>query len=244
MSVRLRARIDSKRYDAREVLAGVALEVAAGEILCVAGPSGAGKSTLVNLLAGVDSQFEGRLCFDSTVRIGVMFQQPRLLPWLTVTGNLLLVGDGHTRERVDALLAAIGLEDQADTYPSRLSLGMQRRVALARALLPAPQLLLLDEPFVSLDAPTAERMRALLVSETMRNDSAVVLCTHDLNEAVALGDRIMFLGGRPAHVALEERVDMRRPRGVRDARVENYCRELLRQRPGLLAGNAHPERRP
>ncbi len=142
--------------------------IAPSEFCVIIGPSGCGKTTLLNIIAGLDRDFGGVLSFEPaggpTPRIGYVFQSPRLLPWRTVRENVALVRP-HNRDRLEleALLGEIGLADAADIYPTRLSGGMARRAALARAFAITPDLLLMDEPFLSLDEPAADRLRRLLV---------------------------------------------------------------------------------
>jgi NitT/TauT family transport system ATP-binding protein len=186
------------------VLGDLAFTLAAGEILAIVGPSGCGKTTLLRIVAGLDRAFEGALRWAAPPVLAMVFQEPRLLPWRTVAENLALV------ERPDAppgladeLLAALGLAGERDTLAARLSLGMARRVALARAFATQPSLLLLDEPFVSLDEATAARSYRLLLDVWTRSPTAVLLVTHDLEEAAALADRILFLSEGPARILRE-----------------------------------------
>ncbi|MDO9598439.1 MAG: ABC transporter ATP-binding protein [Azoarcus sp.] len=222
-------------------LADLRLQVQTGEFVCVVGPSGCGKSTLLNVVGGLDSDVTGRVILDGQPPqggIGFMFQEPRLMPWLTVLENVLLVaGDDPTAPaRARDLLQAMELGDVFDAYPGRLSGGMQRRVALARAFVIEPRLLLMDEPFVSLDAPTADRLRAMLVNLWRRCNSTVLFVTHDLREALALGDRVCFMSGAPGRVVLEWSTGLTGPRSPNDAAVLALQRELLERYPELLAG--------
>lgn len=221
------------------VLRDVRLQVAPGEFVCILGPSGCGKTTLLHILAGLDADYEGRVSLAGG-RLGVMFQNPRLMPWLTVRANLDLVADSGARAsgRADALLRAMRLDAFAASFPGKLSGGMQRRVSLARACLNRPDLLLLDEPFVSLDAPAAAELRAWLLAQWWEGGQSVVCLTHDLREALTLADRILFLSARPGHVVLEQRIDLPRPRGIDDASVAQLRDALLRRWPNLLSGEA------
>lgn len=160
------------------------------------------------------------------------------MPWLTVLDNVLLVTDASpaAQRRARELLAAMGLADVLDAYPGRLSGGMQRRVALARAFVIEPKLLLMDEPFVSLDVPTANRLRAMLVEQWQRSGATVLFVTHDLREALALADRICFLSAAPGRVVLELPLTLARPRAPDDAAVQALHAELLARHPELLAG--------
>jgi NitT/TauT family transport system ATP-binding protein len=245
---RLEVRIQRKRYPgaSRPALEALALRVNAGEIVGVVGPSGCGKSTLLNIVAGLDRAFEGTIEMDGralhepSVRIGMMFQASRLMPWLTVLDNVRLVlgpGDAE-RARARRLLSDVGLNGIEDAYPPQLSGGMQRRVALARAFAVGPELLLLDEPLVSLDAPTAARLRRQLIQLWQATRPAVLYVTHELREALAVADRVLFLSPGPGRVVLEEPVELPRPREPGDAAVGNLHDELLASHPELLAGSA------
>jgi NitT/TauT family transport system ATP-binding protein len=240
--------IARKRYPDRGgrphvALAGLRLEIARGEFVCVVGPSGCGKTTLLNVVGGLDTEVEGHVLLDGrppSAGVGFMFQEPRLMPWLTVLDNVLLVAPDPeaARGRARALLEAMELGDVLDAWPGRLSGGMQRRVALARAFSIDPDLLLMDEPFVSLDAPTANRLRAMLVELWQRRGATVLFVTHDLREALALGDRVCFLSGSPGRVVLDLPVELPRPRAHDDAAVSALHAELMARYPELLEGLA------
>jgi NitT/TauT family transport system ATP-binding protein len=186
------------------VLGPLRLGLRRGEVVALTGPSGCGKTTLLNLVAGLDRGFDGRIERPARGRLAYVFQEPRLLPWRTVADNLALVlPDGPAaRGRVEAALAEVGLEDAARTMAARLSLGMARRVALARAFVVEPGLLLLDEPFASLDAPTAHRLRLLLLDLLERHAVTALFVTHDLAEAVMLAHSLVVLSGTPARLAM------------------------------------------
>lgn len=195
----LQLEVTRKAFAGRDVIAGLRLELAAGEIVALAGPSGCGKSTLLRIVAGLDTEFAGTLAWTGAPpRIAMAFQEPRLLPWRTVRDNMALAG--APPDTIAAMLAELELTSEADVAADRLSLGMARRVALARALAVSPDLLLLDEPFVSLDAAAAARARALLLHGWTAQRFAVLLVTHDISEAASLADRILLLSGRPSHV--------------------------------------------
>ena len=248
----LEIRIDRKCYPDRGgrphvALSGLNLTVQRGEFVCVVGPSGCGKSTLLNIVGGLDRELDGQVTMDGAFPedVGFMFQEPRLMPWMSVLDNVLLVAregaarEGEAarqRERAIALLRAMELGDVLDAYPGRLSGGMMRRVALARAFVNEPALLLMDEPFVSLDSPTANRLRAMLVAQWQRCQASVLFVTHDLREALALADRICFLSPSPGRVVLEFAVDLPRPRDPSGAQLEQRHAELLARHPELLAG--------
>ena len=215
-----------KRYEGVVVLGGVSLDVEASEIVAVVGPSGCGKSTLLRLVAGLDVRFDGRIAVgerdvcgpDRTV--GVVFQEPRLFPWLSVADNVAFGladrGSARTHELVRETLDVVGLATFADALPKELSGGMAQRAALARALVTEPQVLLLDEPFSSLDAFTRMRLQDHLLAAWSRYRPTLVLVTHDLDEAVYLADRVVLLTDRPARVSDVLRVAADRPRDRRD----------------------------
>lgn len=177
------------------------------EFCVVTGPSGCGKTTLLNIIAGLDRDFTGTLSFEPAnkpPRIGYVFQSPRLLPWRTVRDNIALACDRDCDQAaVDDLLEEIGLANAAHVYPLRLSGGMARRAALARAFAITPDLLLMDEPFLSLDAAAAQRLRSLLLRLVSTRPATVLFVTHDLDEAVELADRILVLSPAPGRVVAE-----------------------------------------
>jgi len=212
-----------------------------GEFLCLVGPSGSGKTTLLRILAGLDRGFTGQLTLPPGLHSAIVFQEPRLMPWLTVLDNMLLVaapGDATARERALALLEEVDIAGFADAYPGQLSGGMQRRAALARALLVAPELLLMDEPFVSLDLPTANHLRALVTRLWRNRRMTAIFVTHDLREAMVLATRLLFLTRSPGRAALDWRPDLPPP-GERGApKIEEAVAALLARHPRLLEGMA------
>ena len=162
------------------------------------------------------------------------------MPWLTVANNLALVEPGASGERLAMALERVGLKDCAALFPRQLSGGMQRRVALLRAFLVAPQVLLMDEPFQSLDAPTAAQLRAQLLALWQDSRPTVLFVTHHLAEAVALADRVLFLSAGPAHLALDLAVALPRPRDLDSPAVQQLCQDLLAAHPDLLKGRPDP----
>jgi sulfonate transport system ATP-binding protein len=188
----------------RDVLRGVDLEIAAGEILAVVGPSGCGKSTLLRLVGGLDAPSRGRILLDDIgvadvdERTAIAFQEPRLLPWRTIAQNVELGLPRGTarrvgRERVRELLHLVGLDHAADQRPREVSGGMAQRASLARALARNPGVLLLDEPFGALDALTRLRMHDLLLKIHAAEPTTILLVTHDVEEALYLADRVLLL---------------------------------------------------
>ena len=191
----IRLHLEGKSYGSKPVLGKLTFELMPGARAAILGPSGVGKSTLLRIIAGLDTDFEGtRTCPE---RLAMVFQEPTLLPWRTVADNLKLT-TGADEGTVQEALRRVGLEGFDGQFPGQLSLGQQRRVSLARALAAKPEVLLLDEPFASLDAELADEMRALteeLISDT---DMTVVLVTHAPEDASAIGAEIFRMGGAPA----------------------------------------------
>ncbi len=199
------ARGVSRTFDGRGVLRDIDLQVRRGEFVALLGRSGSGKSTLLRILAKLDTEAQG------TIRVpalpGVAFQDSRLLPWARVLPNVLLgLRDSAARDRARTLLDDVGLGDRTRAWPRQLSGGEQQRVALARALAAAPELLLMDEPFGALDALTRIKMHRLLRDLVARYSPAVVLVTHDVDEAVLLADRVLVL--TDGRLSLDERIDL------------------------------------
>lgn len=238
----LRVERVSKEYPGgSQILSGLDFEVARGERVAVVGKSGCGKSTLLNIVAGLTACTDGAVRINGdvlrgkAVGVGYMTQSETLLPWRTAFGNveLPLVIAGFTREerreRVEEWLALVGLEGRERYYPSKLSGGMRRRVALARCLISQPELVLLDEPFSALDAQLRIAMHDLVEEALYRVQSALVLVTHDLQEAVLLADRVLVLSGSPAKVAAEVRVPFGRPRKIDEIRFADEFVALERK---------------
>ena len=244
-------RIDRKAYptssggDVRVAIKDLKLSVSDGEFLCIVGPSGCGKTTLLNIIAGIDGDASGAViprngqALDS-IRVSYMFQTPRLLPWMTVRENVRVVLDEATAKngKAEQLLEQMELSDSLNEFPNRLSGGMQRRVALARAFVTEPQLLLLDEPFVSLDLPVGNLLRQLLLDLWQTRPTTIIFVTHDLREAIYLSDRIVFLSRGPSQVILEKTVDLARPREIEDPAIDRFRHNLLSQHKTLLHGMA------
>jgi ABC-type nitrate/sulfonate/bicarbonate transport system ATPase subunit len=237
----LEMRIDSKIYRSAanapiEVLRDFVFALATGSFVTLVGPSGCGKTTILRLAAGLDQDFRGERRAQPSTRVAMVFQEPRLLPWRTVEDNILIAmqaasvtGDiGEWLERFD-------LADQRRQHAGELSLGQARRVAMARAMSINPDLLLLDEPLVSLDDNVAARLRGELRAIADGRKVGILLATHDLAEAVELSDRLLFLGGKPARTILEKQLSI--PRTHRDRNiVAAIVEEIRMQSAGALDG--------
>ncbi|GAA1210400.1 ABC transporter ATP-binding protein [Pseudonocardia alaniniphila] len=215
VSPAVRARGLTRGFDGRTVLDDVDLDIAAGEFVALLGRSGSGKSTLLRALAELDDGVAGSGELRVPAERAVVFQDSRLLPWARVLDNVVLgLGGPDARRRGSAALDEVGLSGRERAWPNELSGGEQQRVALARSLVREPALLLADEPFGALDALTRIRMHALLRELYDRHRPAVLLVTHDVDEAVSLADRVLVLeGGR---IAVDRAIGLDRPRTHRD----------------------------
>ena len=216
----------TRRSASRPALDGFDLQVREGEFLCLLGPSGCGKSTLLNLLAGFSRPDGGDILLDGDPiegpgpDRGVLFQTPTLFPWLSTIDNVLYGPRARheltpeVRERARDLLETVGLSDARDAYPHELSGGMRHRAAFARVLVNRPRLLLMDEPFGALDAITRVAMQRFLLHLWERDRITIVFVTHDVEEAVLLGDRICVMSGTPGRTRATFEVDLPRPRDL------------------------------
>src|SRR5438270_4901999 len=223
----------------------VTLDVAPGEFICLLGASGCGKSTLLNLVADLDRPVSGTI----TVRAGgtgLMFQEAALFPWLTARGNVELalklrgVARDARRARTDELLEMVHLRDFAKKRPHELSGGMRQRVALARALAQDADLLLMDEPFGALDAMTRDRLHDELESLWRTTSKTVIFVTHNVREAVRLGDRVVLMASRPGRVASTFDIEIPRPRRIDSAAIATLAATITdRLRAEVTDGDGH-----
>ncbi len=228
------------------VLDDVSLAIEDGTFVTVLGASGCGKTTLLNMVAGLSAPSRGRILLDGKPIAGpgpdrvVVFQQPGLYPWLTLRDNvafgLRMRSARHIEwPRVDEVIAVMGLRGFESHRPYELSGGMQQRVALARALVMQPRVLLMDEPFAALDAQTRHNMQRFLLELWEKIQATVLFITHDIDEAILLGDRVVVMGARPGRIVLEQSVPLSRPRQW-EMSLEPAFIDLKRQALHILAG--------
>lgn len=233
--------IEKKQYstqnqlDTVPVISKLYFSIENNDFVCLVGPSGCGKTTLLNLIAGMDHDFQGEIALPqqhTAPAIGYVFQNPRLLPWRTVRENIELASNAAP-EVIDSLLAFMNLQHVHNAYPQHLSLGMSRRVSIIRAFAIDPDILLMDEPLVSLDPPTARQVRQLLIELWNTRPHTVLFVTHDLREAIALADKLVFLSQQPMSVISEIKVPLERTERNDDAKIEAFRQQLLHEYPDI-----------
>ena len=217
-----------------QVLGELSLRLGGGEVGALVGPSGCGKTTLLRIIAGLDRDYDGSVRLPDHGRLGMVFQEPRLLPWRTLEQNVRLAAPAAKDAVLDVLFRALGLDGHRHHYPGELSLGLARRVALARAFAVEPDLLLLDEPFVSLDDALAARLRDELAELVNSRPVTTLLVTHNVEEAIGLADRLFLLSASPARVLAE--VPVERPRAVHSPEELAAIRQEIAKR----LNQAHP----
>jgi len=220
--------IEEKRYPgaAMPLLANFHVTIPPSQVVALVGPSGVGKSSLLRMIAGIDDDYSGAITIDGLAAnaappAGFVFQDSRLLPWLSAVDNIRAVREQTTEAEARDLLARVGLAGSEDAYPAQLSGGMQRRVALARAFSVNPRLLLLDEPFVSLDAHLVAGVQRVFLDLVRDTHSTAILVTHLPDDAAKIADRAIVLGGRPAQVVAEVELTP-----ARDTRSDEQIRAL------------------
>ncbi|HZR41620.1 MAG TPA: ABC transporter ATP-binding protein [Ktedonobacteraceae bacterium] len=240
MSISLSLRHFEREFESAtgtvQALEDVSFHVAPGDCIALVGPSGCGKSTILRAIAGLDSNYSGEVQANEVavrepdLSRGILFQEPRLFPWLTVNENIsfgLRLPRQECLRRAHELIDLVGLGGFEHAYPHQLSGGMAQRVAIARALAPNPAALLLDEPFGALDAFTRIRLQNALENIWLARKMTMILVTHDIDEAIALGQRVVILTARPGRVSRILDIDLPYPRDRGSERFAHYRRELL-----------------
>jgi len=232
----------SRSYESTQALHDVSFSVSEGEFCCVVGPSGCGKTTLLRAFAGLDDPDGGSILIGGDpvtgpgLDRGMVFQEYALFPWRTVRGNIRFGLDrpacdcSDCEGRVRELIDLVGLDGFEDAYPKELSGGMKQRVGIARALAPDPEILLMDEPFGSVDAPTRDRLHAELLDIWTQTGQTVVFVTHDIDEAVTLADRVVVMDANPGTVQSTFSIDLERPR---ERTSRDFVNHVVRIRDAL-----------
>lgn len=228
-----------------KVLKNINIKISSNEFVCIVGPSGCGKTTLMNMIGGlietkdqiINSKSSNEFSSES---FGYVFQTSRLLPWLTVKENVELVCENESTKNlndINFLLENFGLGDFQNYYPKAISGGMRRKVALARALVNNPKVLLMDEPFVSLDQPTSENLYEVLINYRKKRPITVIFITHILKEAILLGDRILFFSKKPGTVVYDYKIKSKSfPLTLDSKSVDDEYKKLKKKHPTLLNG--------
>ena len=232
----------------------VTLDVMEGEFICLVGPSGCGKSTLLNIIAGLESPDNGEMLEDGCPVIGpgqdrlMMFQEAALFPWLNVLGNVMYglklksgLSKSEQRELAESHLEMVGLKEFMRANVHELSGGMKQRVALARSLAPNPKVLLMDEPFASLDAMTREQFYGDLQRLWKQHRKTIILVTHNVREAVCLGDRVFLFSPRPGRIREEFKILLERPRDINSVELAEYATNITRTLKQVLGTEKRTE---
>jgi len=223
--------IKDKRFNKKDILKDINISIKQSEFLSIIGPSGCGKSTLLNIVANLDEKYNGHVDGDFS-NISFMFQDHRLLPWMSVKENLLLISKTKDLDEIKQLVKLVGLDNILDEYPNKLSGGMARRVSLVRAFINKPSLILLDEPFISLDYPTSVGLKKDFLNFCKEFNPTVILVTHDISEAIHLSDRILFLSKNPAQIIYEfeninnQEFNLKKIDEIKNKILENYPKIL------------------
>tara|TARA_B100000963_G_scaffold354071_1_gene369934 strand:+ start:134 stop:892 length:759 start_codon:yes stop_codon:yes gene_type:complete len=248
LEIKIKEKFFLNKHDKNKtsVLKNIDINIKHKEFVCIVGPSGCGKTTLMNMIGGLidtENQVVQSTNKDNieVEKFGYVFQTSRLLPWLTVKENVELVCDtdspNFNSDNIVFLLESFGLKDFVNFYPKAISGGMRRKVALARALINNPRVLLMDEPFVSLDQPTSESLYDVLISYRKKNPITVIFITHMLKEAILLGDRILFFSKKPGTVVFDYKVkSIRKPLTLDNKSVDSEYKNLKSKYPQLLEG--------
>lgn len=228
--------IEEKFFNEIKILDSINISVEEGEFLSIIGPSGCGKTTLLNIISSLDKDFKGSVNISSS-NIGFVFQDHRLIPWLTVKENLLLISKNKDMENINELLKLVNLNDILDVYPKDLSGGMARRISFVRAFINNPKIIFLDEPFISLDYPTATLLKKDFLELCKKFNTTVILVTHDLSEAIYLSNRILFFSKNPAKQILEYKNSNNQEFNLK--KIDELKNQILESYPLILEGSLY-----
>ncbi|PLY07966.1 MAG: nitrate ABC transporter ATP-binding protein [Arcobacter sp.] len=229
----LNINIKKKFFKEELILKDIDITLKKGEFLSIIGPSGCGKTTLLNTIASLDDDYLGALEGDFS-NISFMFQDHRLIPWLSVKENLLLVSKTKDMKEIENLMKLIGLENILEEFPNKLSGGMARRVSLIRAFINRPKLILLDEPFISLDYPTSMSLQKDFLSFCREFNPTVILVTHDISEAIYLSNRILFFSKKPtSEIYKYENINRQE---FNQKKIDDIKNQILEEYPKILEG--------
>jgi sulfonate transport system ATP-binding protein len=229
----IKINIKEKSFKGIKILENIDISLKEAEFLSIIGPSGCGKTTFLNIVSSLDKDFKGNVNINSS-NIGFVFQDARLIPWLTIKENLLIVSKDKDIKQIDELLKLVNLENILDLYPKDLSGGMARRVSFVRAFINKPKLIFLDEPFISLDYPTATALKKDFLELCKRFNTTIILVTHDLSEAIYLSNRIIFFSKNPATVIFEYKNSNNQEYNPK--KIDELKNELLETHPHILEG--------
>lgn len=232
----LKIDVKSKSFKKHNILENISFDLKSSEITSIIGPSGCGKTTLLRIVASLEEDYEGLVTFNNSKTIenlGFIFQDSRLLPWLSVKENILLVSRNKDEKKIEELLCEVGLGKDINSYIKELSGGMKRRVSIVRAFINSPDVLLLDEPFISLDYPTAQILRKLFFKFFSDYSPIGLFVTHDLDEALAISNRILFLSANPSTIIYEYENEASFDKSV----IAEKRDKILEMYPNILSGS-------
>lgn len=246
ISISIKRKSYSNGLDNKPLLAlqNINITIEQKQFVSIVGPSGCGKTTLMNIIGGLIDATDKQILINQKKlsrenKLGYIFQTARLMPWLSLYENIKLVhnSDLNVDKKVKDILANFGLGDFIHSYPNTISGGMRRRASIARAFINNPEVLLMDEPFVSLDQPAAEELYKVLIDYWSKKPTTIILITHSVKEAILLSDRIFFMTKRPGRILLDYRVKSERsPIKIDNKGVEKEYNNLIKKYPRLLEG--------
>jgi len=246
-TIKIKEKSYINKHDKKKIVAlkNIDIKIKPKEFICIVGPSGCGKTTLMNIIGGLIKGDGQKLLInnreiDGNANFGYVFQTSRLLPWLTLKENVKLIckqNSVETDKIIKNLLTSFGLIEFLDSYPNNISGGMRRKVSLARAFVNKPEILLMDEPFISLDQPTSENLYEVLVNYWQKNPTTIILITHNIKEALLLGDRILFFSKRPGTVVVDYKNKCcRRSLKIDSKSILAEYNKLTKKYPKILKG--------